>query len=59
MTGPELKRLRESHNLTQIEFADLIRVHQSQVSRWERGKQTIRPSMERLIRMEMEEAEHG
>lgn len=48
MFGEKVKRLRDAHNLTQEQLADLVGVHANTISSWENG--TI-PNMARVIKL--------
>lgn len=49
MTGKQIKTLRKACGLTQVEFADKMRVSFATVNRWERGH--CGPLPDRLERM--------
>ena len=50
MTGPDIRRERLRHGLTQRALADLLRIHTNTVARLERGELTITPSRADHIR---------
>ena len=43
-----IKRLRKEHNLSQIELAEKLHVHQTAISQWETGK--TNPDYETLLK---------
>lgn len=47
--GEKLAKLRKEHNLTQEQFAEIIKVSRQSVSKWELG--TTYPDTEKLIRI--------
>jgi transcriptional regulator with XRE-family HTH domain len=47
--GQRLRRLRQQRMLSQTELAELVGVHQEQVSRWERRGVRPRPAMQRQL----------
>lgn len=47
--GEKLAKLRKEHNLTQEQFAEIIKVSRQSVSKWEVG--TTYPDTEKLIRI--------
>uniref|UniRef100_A0A6M3K3L2 Putative DNA binding, helix-turn-helix domain containing protein n=1 Tax=viral metagenome TaxID=1070528 RepID=A0A6M3K3L2_9ZZZZ len=49
MNSGELGLYRKSKQMTQRELADMLGVNQSQISRWERGVQSVPEWVERLI----------
>jgi len=49
MTGNELRRIRESLGLRQVDMADAVGVTGNTVARWERGEMAIRETVARLI----------
>jgi DNA-binding transcriptional regulator YiaG len=51
MTGAQLRALRRSRGLRQVDLARIIRVTANTVARWEQGRVRITPPMVRLIRM--------
>ncbi len=51
MTGPEVKRLRESLGLRQSDLAERLGVHPMTVSRWERGFVSIPVPAAKLLQV--------
>ena len=47
--GENIKKFRKESGLSQQELADLVKIHQSNVSRWE--KDISRPDYETLIKL--------
>lgn len=45
----KLKQLRKEKNLSQVEMANILNVHQTAVSQWEQGRTT--PDMQTLIKI--------
>lgn len=45
----KLKEWRQRHQLTQLQMSELVGVNQSQISRWERNKQTIPKWLDKLM----------
>jgi|SRR5262244_3199895 len=56
MTGKELRAIRKRLGLTQVGFADRIRVARNTVVRMENGQMIITPPMELLIQFVAREA---
>ena len=50
MDNNELKAIRETAELTQVELAEKLGVKQSQISYWESGERVIPAYIEKLIR---------
>ncbi len=51
MRGSDLRRLRKRLGLTTAQLAQVLRVAQATVSRWETGERKIHPAFARLIRL--------
>jgi putative zinc finger/helix-turn-helix YgiT family protein len=51
MTGHEVKFLRKQLGYSGVDFATLIGVSAETISRWENGKERMRPSAEKLLRL--------
>jgi transcriptional regulator with XRE-family HTH domain len=51
MTGEELRAIRKSMGLTQVEFAALVGVAPNSIARQERGEIGIREPLARLARL--------
>ncbi len=51
MTPHQLRSYRKRLGLTQVAFAERLRVAPNTVARWERGELGMRPSTERLIEL--------
>lgn len=45
----KLKQLRKEKNLSQVEMANILNVHQTAISQWEQGRTT--PDMQTLIKI--------
>jgi DNA-binding XRE family transcriptional regulator len=50
MSAEEFRRTRERVGMTQAQFAEHIDVHEKSITRYESGRETVRPWMARLIR---------
>jgi putative zinc finger/helix-turn-helix YgiT family protein len=50
LSGPELTFLRQQLDLNGRELADVLGVRNESVSRWERGREPIGPTVDRLVR---------
>lgn len=60
MTGKQIKTLRKACGLTQVEFADKMRVSFATVNRWERGHCGPLPDrLERLQELKKETCVNG
>jgi DNA-binding transcriptional regulator YiaG len=51
MTGPQLRKIRDTLGLTQRQLADRLGVHWNSVARWERDEVRIAEPVARLVRM--------
>lgn len=51
MTGQELREIRKSRGMNQIEFSKLINRHSQTVSDYERGKKPIPKTIEKLFQL--------
>ncbi|MEW6325754.1 MAG: helix-turn-helix domain-containing protein [Nitrospirota bacterium] len=51
MNGTDLKRLRKRLGFTQAQLAKEIGLHPNSVARMERGELTMRPAIDRLLRL--------
>jgi DNA-binding XRE family transcriptional regulator len=49
MTPEEIKLLRESFRMTQAEFGQLMNVHWTTVSGWERGVHPVSPYHQQML----------
>jgi transcriptional regulator with XRE-family HTH domain len=56
MTGKQLRALRDHMGLTQIQFAERLKIAGNSVARMERGEMIITPPMELLISFVAREA---
>jgi transcriptional regulator with XRE-family HTH domain len=57
VTSAALRRLRRRLGLTQARLAAVVGVPANTIARWERGEMRMRPSMDRLVRLTIAEAE--
>jgi transcriptional regulator with XRE-family HTH domain len=57
VTAEQLRRLRRKLGLTQAGLADLVGVPANTIARWERAEMKMRPAMEKLVRLSVEEAD--
>ena len=57
MTATEIRRLRHRLGLSQSQLAAVVGVPANTIARWERGEMEMRPSMDRLVRLAVAEAE--
>lgn len=51
----DIKKLREKHNMTQVELAERLGYSSRQIQRFENGAK-IKPMVEKAIKMEMKDA---
>jgi transcriptional regulator with XRE-family HTH domain len=56
MTGKQLKTIRKKMELTQYEFADLVKMTRNSIARMERGEMIVTPPMALLISFVAREA---
>lgn len=51
LTAPEIRSIRENHGLSQVELAELLKLGEVTLSRWESGRFVQSSSMDVLLRL--------